>query len=284
MSENEKTLVSEAKQRRSPRFPVLAIDEAIERARRIYRQDKLAFASLEAIKEHMGYTTKGKGGRAGRAAAALKQYGLLDERGGRFRISDLAFKILEMGEDSPERIALVKKAALNPPIIRKVFRQFEGEPPSDKTLRDYLLFDEGFTPDSARDFIRIIRQTKDIANPSPEDYTSGEESEGAESPPSGGSPMPQPPPTFTAQPKPEVRQAFTPAPASSYPQLPLGQELRFNISRDSQAIVVFTGSVTQEAVEKLAALLELQKDTFPTKAELEQPKERDEVDEAFGVE
>lgn len=48
------------------------------------------------------------------------------------------------------------------------------------------------------------------------------------------------------------------------------KRLRFNISRNSEAQVIFTGEVTQEAIEKLAALLALQKDTFPTQAELDE--------------
>jgi hypothetical protein len=42
--------------------------------------------------------------------------------------------------------------------------------------------------------------------------------------------------------------------------------LRVNISRDTEALIVFNEPVTQEGIEKLAALLDLQKDTFPTKA------------------
>jgi len=40
--------------------------------------------------------------------------------------------------------------------------------------------------------------------------------------------------------------------------------LVFKISKDSEARIVFTGNVTQEAIEKLTALLNLSKDTYPT--------------------
>jgi hypothetical protein len=45
--------------------------------------------------------------------------------------------------------------------------------------------------------------------------------------------------------------------------------MRFNILRDSEAQVIFTGAVTQEGIDRLAKLLELQKDTFPSQAELD---------------
>jgi hypothetical protein len=67
--------------------------------------------------------------------------------------------------------------------------------------------------------------------------------------------------------------------ALGYPSPPEGKELRFNISRDTEARVSFHGPVTQEAIERLAALLELQKDTFPTKAELQPAREVEEEEE-----
>lgn len=36
--------------------------------------------------------------------------------------------------------------------------------------------------------------------------------------------------------------------------------------------MIFTGQVTQAAIDKLVALLNLSKDAYPTKAELEQPR------------
>lgn len=65
-----------------------------------------------------------------------------------------------------------------------------------------------------------------------------------------------------------------PPPAGHHiPPLAEGESvLAFKISRDSEARVIFKGQVTQEAIEKLSALLDLSKDAYPTKAELEQPR------------
>ena len=57
------------------------------------------------------------------------------------------------------------------------------------------------------------------------------------------------------------------------PQLPADQSvLVFKISRDSEARVAFSGPVTQEAIEKLRMLLDISRDTYPTQAELAQPR------------
>jgi|SRR5262249_8994476 len=45
-------------------------------------------------------------------------------------------------------------------------------------------------------------------------------------------------------------------------------ELKFNISQNSKARIVFSGQVTQEAIELLAKMLDLQKLTFPKEVDL----------------
>jgi hypothetical protein len=47
------------------------------------------------------------------------------------------------------------------------------------------------------------------------------------------------------------------------------QELSFKIAIDCTARVILKGKATQEAIDKLVALLDLQKDVFPTRASLQ---------------
>lgn len=279
MSQDEKNVTAEAKQRRSPISPMIAIDEAIQKARLIYAKDKRAFTDFKTISEHIGYKVKYKGGTAGRALSALKQYGLLDEKGGQYRISEAAWKILEMEEGSEERKRLIKEAALRPPMIRRILGHYDGELPSDATLRNHLLFTEGFNTDTASNFIRVLRRTIELVNPASGDYNAGEESEGAgELPFTGATPMQQTPP-FTGHPKPEVRQAFNPTPQPTphaAPVPPPADGFQFQISERS-VNVLFNGVVTQEAIKKLIKYLEISVDDFPSKKELEQAKSRAEV-------
>jgi hypothetical protein len=278
MSQNEKSAVEESKRRRSPVAPMLPIDEAIEKAGQIYAKDKRAFTDFKTLVGHLGYKVERKGGRSGRVVSTLKQYGLLDERAGQYRISETAWKILEMPEDSAERAQLIKESALNPSIARKILRLYNGELPSDATLRSHLLFKEGFNADSATDLIRVLRRTIELVNPQPEDYNTGEESEGAELPFTGGTPAMQQamPPASKQQGQGIVAPPQPPPVEQTVPPVGATGEkvLVFNISRNSEARVFFNGPVTQEAITKLSALLELSKDTFPTKEELERPQPR----------
>jgi hypothetical protein len=285
MSTDEKKVngngkTSQKKRQRSPGYPAITIDDAITRLRQIYQHDRRAFTTYNAILGHMGYSTKpqvGRSGTSGRAVAALRQYGLLDETDGQFRVSDLGFKILNLPEESEERAELIRQAAVNPPIFRKLLAYYQGEIPSDAAIRSHLILNERFNPDTVDQFIRVFRATIDIANPSPDDYTAGEESEETELPFTGGKPAVQ----QTASPAAKQEQGIalppsTPPAGQTVPPVGATGEkvLVFNISRNSEARVFFNGPVTQEAITKLSALLELSKDTFPTKEELERPQPR----------
>jgi hypothetical protein len=200
----------DSKRQRSPSYPVIAIDEALSKVKAIYSADRRAFTTGSAILEHMGYKVKDKpGGRSARVVASLRQYGLLEGRGNRYRVSDAAFRILELPEDSPERLGLLKQAAFSPPIVSKILKHYQGEIPSDTTLRSHLVLEEEFNPDSAEEFIKVLRRTISIVNPDVGDYN-GESSEGVETPPpAGGSQRMQqitPPSQITPPPKPPSGQ------------------------------------------------------------------------------
>lgn len=274
---------SQKKRQRSPGYPSIPIDDAITRIGQVYQRDKRAFTTYGAILEHLGYNAKNRSGTSGRAVSALRQYSLLDEENDQFRVSDLAFRILHLASDSEERAELVKQAALKPPIFKKLLSYYKGELPSDAALRSHLVLREGFNPDSVEQFIRVLRRTIEIANPAPIDYSFGEESDDLERQ-QGEAPMQSgsqsqassrgqaggvaygTPPHQASPPQHQAHSSnqFTPAPGESV--------LVFKISRDSEARVLFTGQVTQEAIDKLSALLNLSKDAYPTKAELAQTR------------
>jgi len=281
MSENEKTVGAKANQKvkrqRSPSFPVIPIDDAITRLKIIFQHDKKAFTTADAILSHLGYKGGARSGTAGRVVSALKQYGLLDEKGGQFRVSDAGFRILHLPEDSDERAKLTKEAALSPPIFQKLLSYYSGEIPSDTALKSHLVLNEGFNTDSVEQFIRVFRKTIDIANPSPDDYNIGEESEGAEQPLFGGMPMQQPPPRANqglGAPQPANKwQGATPIQQAE--QKPLFQySVPLSIQREVNAQLVITGtSLKRRDLEVLANKVKDLLDAFEEE-EPEPPKPR----------
>lgn len=154
------------KNQRSPSYPALDLDTALARAEQLYLRENRNYAPVAAVVEAWGYGPKSSGGNV--AVGALKRYGLLEDKGSRntreVRLTDFAQAIiLDDREDSTERLARIQEAALKPAIFREVWDKYEGQLPSDSTLRYYLTVEREFTPGGAADFIKKFKQTLEFA-------------------------------------------------------------------------------------------------------------------------
>jgi hypothetical protein len=226
--------------------------------RTIYQHEKRTPTSAVVIAAHIGFAKFT--GPAGRVLSALKQYGLLEETDGKFRVSDAAYKILMVADDSPERNDYIRKAALKPVLFRELLTHYKDGLPSDATLREYLIFEKQFNPASVDQFIRILKATIELAKLDDESYTGEEETEDGER---GIEPMETP-----ARPlhKPANGQVIPPPPPSDQRLAPGETEIKLNVSQASQARIIFNGQVTQEAIDLLVQMLNIQKLTFPKEA------------------
>jgi hypothetical protein len=65
-------------------------------------------------------------GPGGRALSGLRQFGLLDESHGHYKISGLGFEILHYPGNSYERQQAVKKAALTPTLYKELRQMDSG--------------------------------------------------------------------------------------------------------------------------------------------------------------
>lgn len=268
---------------RSPNFPYLSLGPAIDKLAIIYSKDKLAATSADVILSHLGY--KQAHGSSRRVLSALRQYGLLEEKSeGLFKVSNVGYEILHTPEDSPRQHILLKDAALQPYYFRRVLEEYKGDLPSDATLKSYLVLRESFNPDGADQFVRTLRETVEFANITTADFIDDDKGRSEKN---SSSHLPQG--SFFDQiitgfaPKSDSQKSSTQSPPLAAPSVPMPQQglpedeanesvLAFRISRDSRVRVIFSGEVTQEAIEKLTLLLENSKDTFPTKEELEKSK------------
>jgi hypothetical protein len=282
-NKNESADVQKRSRVRSPNFPYIGLAEAMDRLSVIYSKDKLATTSAGVMLGHLGY--KQAHGSSRRILSALKHYGLLEEKGeGQYRVSSRGYALLHTADNSPQRSELLKEAALEPYTFREVIEEYKGDLPSDGTIKSFLVLKKSFNPDGADVFIKSLRETVEFAKISPADYMQMGQEESGE--PSG---LPAFLDSFNAFWPPSQKsmqstgQPASPLPAASdFSQLmaptnkPDEPALVFKISRDSEARVTFSGAVTQEAIEKLRALLDLTKDTYPRQSELEQVHSRPE--------
>lgn len=161
---------------RSPSFPFIPLERALERAKQFYDEEKRGVAPYTRVVMHWKYTDSSSGGL--QTVAALKAYGLLDEMGGsakarQFKLSDLALRILlDQRPDSSERDAYLRQASLLPSVAQEVYTKWPDGLPSDSTLNHFLVLERKFNEATASMVIKIIKQNQQLTNASGADIES----------------------------------------------------------------------------------------------------------------
>lgn len=141
---------------RSPRYPVIGLNEAIERVRAVYGKDHLNAIPKAVVAEHMGYNTL-NGASLGVISAASK-FGLLSGGSDAMKVSDRALAILVHEKGNPARIEAVQAASRSPALFEELFVEFP-DGASDNAIRSFLLGRKKFLPSAVPAAIRAFRDT-----------------------------------------------------------------------------------------------------------------------------
>lgn len=154
------------KKGRSPSYPAIDLEEALDRLKALWDQDRQHPAQVDTILSHWGYS-KGSG-KGLVVLAALKKYGLLEDEGSgknrTARISDLGRDILlDERPDSDERLGRIQRAALTPAINAEVREKYGSELPSDANFKWFLVRDKQFTEGGASEFMDVYKRTMEFA-------------------------------------------------------------------------------------------------------------------------
>lgn len=148
---------------RSPNYPAVSLEEAVDRVAKLYLADRKAGAPLAMALKHMGFS--GKHGKSMMVASALKKYGLVEDLGGRLVPTQRAVEILVLPKDDSRRLQALREAALSPEINRELFDKFQIDGfPSDETLASELVAYRGFNPAVVDNFVRDFKATMDFAS------------------------------------------------------------------------------------------------------------------------
>lgn len=121
---------------RSPRYPSMSLEDAIEHGRTIFDKDRRHPIAREVAAAHIGY--KSLNGAADSALSSLMQYGILEKvTKGEVRVSQWTVDILH--PDNPkQRCDAIRNAGQNPMLFRALNQRFPESTPSNETLRSYL--------------------------------------------------------------------------------------------------------------------------------------------------
>lgn len=154
------------KKDRSPNFPFISLEVAIDRCRAFYEEERRGAAPVARAGKHWRYSASSSG--LLQTIAALKSYGLMVDEGSgaerKLRLTEMALRILlDNRPESTERVELIKRAALSPSISAEVHSNWPDGLPSDDTLSHSLIFERSFAPPNANRAVRILKENQRFA-------------------------------------------------------------------------------------------------------------------------
>ena len=163
---------------RSPAYPGINLEMAIKRAQQFYDHEKRNAAPVSVALKHWNFKEKSGGGMI--AVAALKAFGLMADTGSgnkrNVQLTDAALRIiLDQRQDSAEREAAIKAAAIRPKMHATLWKKWATSLPSDDNLRHALVFDWKFNENTVGDFIKEYKDTIRFAKLSDSDTVSAGE-------------------------------------------------------------------------------------------------------------
>ncbi len=159
---DNKTAEPPKKRHRSPNYPAVGLREALDKTKKFYDLDGKAGAPAETAAKHIGFASAH--GQALSVLAALKSFGLLEDKSGRVVPTQRAVELLHLPPDDPRRIEALQSAAVAPAIYRQLIQQYRDTGlPSDDTLRAELVAYKGFNPNAVEEFVRGFKETLEFS-------------------------------------------------------------------------------------------------------------------------
>lgn len=154
--------MSGVQRKKSPRAPSMPLDEAIERAIRVYGKQKRHAAPVDLVAQHMGYSGA-KNGTALGAIASLRYFGLLERpQEGRLSVS----KDVESYQFAPSeqmRRELLIKWLKSPPVFAELLEKYkDGGLPSDANIK-FDLIQLGFSSSAADTCNAVFQRSVEFA-------------------------------------------------------------------------------------------------------------------------
>ena len=171
---------AESGKKRSPNYPCIDLEKALEFTNKIYSADKRAPIPVETLISRWGLPKYNSYVR--QLIAALSYYGLINSTGKarerRISVSDRAYRILE---NARNKDILIKEAALEPKIFKHVWQHYRSRGlPGNEVIERDLVWQQSFantrfTKNGAKAFIRNLISTIKFAGIEPDEVVRGKE-------------------------------------------------------------------------------------------------------------
>jgi hypothetical protein len=154
----------ESSRERSPNYPTVSLEGAVNLVSRLYEAEKRAAIPLVVVAQALSGNERLEklSGPARSKIAVLRAFGLIEDvPPGKVRVSARALGILQQPTPATFHTAL-REAALAPPLFAELFEEHQDD--SDGALKYYLMTERKFTEDGANRAVRTYRETLAFAN------------------------------------------------------------------------------------------------------------------------
>lgn len=147
--------------KKSPRAPSVPLDEAIERAIRVYNAERRHPAPTDVIAQTLGYKSANNGSALA-MIASLRSFGLLEKAGdGKLGVSkDVETYQFAPSEDAKRELRI--KWLKEPKVFAELLEKVEGALPSDASVR-FSLIQQGFAPSTAEQTLNVLKRSVEFA-------------------------------------------------------------------------------------------------------------------------
>ena len=150
------------KRHRSPNYPSVGLKEAITRTENYMKVNFKAAALPEAAAKAIGFSSAH--GSAMSVLAALKKFGLMEDKDGRVVPTQRGIEIVNLPKTDERRLKAIRDAAVRPPLYAELLEQYKATKiPSDEVLEGELTTYKGFSANAAKEFIKGFRETLEFA-------------------------------------------------------------------------------------------------------------------------
>lgn len=151
----------DAVRKKSPRAPSIPLDDALDKALKVYDKERLHPAPADVVAQHMGYKDANNG-RALGALASLRYYGLVERSGSGLLGVTKDVESYRYAPSDEMRRAYLRRFLTAPVLFAELLERYASGLPSDGNLR-YELIQRDFLPATAESLVGILRRSADFA-------------------------------------------------------------------------------------------------------------------------
>ena len=157
--------MNEVIRKKSPRAPSIPLEEALEKALRVYEKEKRYPAPTEVVAQDMGYKSANNGAALS-ALASLRYFGLLEKpEDGKLAVSK-DVENYQYAPDAKIKSELLLKWLRAPAIFADLLDRYPEGLPSDANIR-FDLINRGFSPAAGDSAVSVFRRSAEFAGYTP---------------------------------------------------------------------------------------------------------------------